>query len=144
MVGECLKYRGDKISYHPRFRDVAESSLSEASTYIRRALVNCQENKLGPRSSLAELTCSLNSGEDWHSDVQYNHIWLKALCFADQGPSIINSADHFKVRLQQRENTVEHRMMVVSEKDSWPRQDRPLFLPELGGRTMHFHAPCFR
>ncbi len=115
MVGECLLYRGDKIGYHPRFRDKAESSLSEAPTYIRRFLVNRQENKLGPRSSLVKLTCGLNSGENWHSDVQYDHIWLKPLCFADQGPSIINSPDHVKVRLQQRENTVEHRMMVVSE-----------------------------
>ncbi len=99
MVGEYFIYREDKIGYHPRFRDVAESSRSEAPTYIGSVLVNRQENKLGPRSSLVELTCGLNSAENRHSNVQYNHIWLKPLCFVDQGPSIINSPDHFKVRL---------------------------------------------
>jgi hypothetical protein len=84
--------------------------------------------------------CSLNSGEDWHPDIQYNRIGLKPLCFANQSPSIIYSPDHFKVRLQERHYTVEHGMMVVSEKNPWPPQDR-LSFPELAGLTMIFQAP---
>jgi len=99
MVGERLMYRWDKIDSHPRFRDIAETSLGEAPTYKCRVLMNCQENKLGLRSSLVECVCGLNSGEDWHPDIQHNHIGLKPLCFAHQGLSIIYSSDHVKVRL---------------------------------------------
>lgn len=91
--------RGDKIDSHPRFRNIAETSLSEAPTHKCRVLMNCQENKLGLRSSLVEFMCGLNSCEDWHPDIQHNHIGSKPLCFAHQGLSIIHSPDHVKVRL---------------------------------------------
>jgi len=99
MVGERFMDRGDKVGSHPRFRNIAEPSLGEAPTHKCRVLMNCQENKLGPRSSLVQCMCGFNSGEYWHPDIQYNHIWLKPLCFAHQGLSIINGSDHVKVRL---------------------------------------------
>ena len=99
MVGERFMDRGDKVGSHPRFRNIAESSLGKAPTDKCRVLMNCQENKLGPRSNLVKFMCGLNSVEDWHPDVQHNDIWLKPLCFANQRPSIIYSPDHFKMRL---------------------------------------------
>ena len=99
MVGKCFMYGGDEIGYQPRLRDVAETSLGGARTDKCRILMNGQENQLGLGSSLAELTCGFNSGKERHRDVQHNHIWLKPLSFADQGPSIMDNPDHFKEKL---------------------------------------------
>ncbi len=144
MVGKCFMYCGDKIGYQPRFRDVGETSLGEASAHKCRVLMNSQENKLGLGSHFVKLTCGFNSGKERHRDVQYNHIWLKPLSFADQGPSVMDNPDHFKVRLQKGLNTFEYEMMVVGKEDPWPRQDLPLFLRNSEARTMQLHGPCFR
>ena len=53
----------------------------------------------GDPMKLVKFMCGRNSAEDWHPDVQHNHIWLKPLCFADQGPSIIHCPNHIKMRL---------------------------------------------
>src|SRR5580704_11010360 len=79
-----------------------------------------QENKLNRRSGFVKFVGGLDSGENWHADVQYNYVWLQSLRFGEQVPSVSGGPDHFEARLQKSQHAREDDTVVVGEQYSRP------------------------
>jgi hypothetical protein len=79
-----------------------------------------QENKLSSRSSFAKFVGGLDSGENWHGDVQYNYVWLQSFRYGDQVPSVGGGPHDFEARFQKSQHARESDAVIVGDQYSRP------------------------
>ncbi len=79
-----------------------------------------QKDDLGPAVFGAQAVGRLQSIENWHRYINYEHIRIETFCFYDSISSIIYGAHNVKVRGEYSTHPVQNCLMIIRKQHSDP------------------------
>ena len=119
-------YRWDQIGSHMALGDIASGTGFERGMYVSALLVNGQEYDLGSAISIPEMCRGLESVEDWHSNVDHEHVRVNAANGINRVFSVLCRADDLKLPAELLGQCSEKVLVIISEQHSDRGQKNPL------------------